>query len=87
MRVIDILDQLSTIYSQPTPALMEQNNIAFCSPYSAVNAPEVLFHCIMDCAKMKEYARAEGVSAGFGVDSESATDLSRGIGVSEMVEC
>ncbi len=35
---------------------------------------------------LKEYAPAEGVSAGFGVDSESASDLSRGIGVSEMVE-
>jgi hypothetical protein len=36
---------------------------------------------------LKEYARAEGVSAGFGVDSESASDLSCGIGVSEMAEC
>jgi hypothetical protein len=34
-----------------------------------------------------EYARAEGVSAVFGVDSELASDLSHGIGVSEMVEC
>jgi hypothetical protein len=30
---------------------------------------------------LKEYAQAEGVSAGFGVDSES------GIGVSETAEC
>jgi hypothetical protein len=29
---------------------------------------------------LKEYARAEGVSAGFGVDSESTSDLSRGFG-------
>ncbi len=36
---------------------------------------------------LKEYARAEGVSAGFGVDSESASDLSHGIGVSEMAKC
>ncbi len=36
---------------------------------------------------LKEYARAEGVSAGFGVDSESASDLSCEIGVSEMAEC
>ncbi len=36
---------------------------------------------------LKEYARAEGVSAGFGVDLESASDLSRGIVVSEMAEC
>ncbi len=36
---------------------------------------------------MKEYARAEGVSAGFGVDLESVSDLFRGIRVSEMAEC
>ena len=36
---------------------------------------------------MKEYAQAEGVSAGFGVDLESASDLSCGTGVSEMAEC
>jgi hypothetical protein len=34
-----------------------------------------------------KYARAEGVSAGFGVDSESASDLSHGIRVSETAEC
>ncbi len=37
-------------------------------------------------ASLKEYAQAEGVSAGFGVDSELVSDLSRGIGVLEMVE-
>ncbi len=36
---------------------------------------------------MKEYAQAEGVLAGFGVDLDSASDLSRGIGVSETAEC
>ena len=36
---------------------------------------------------MKEYARAEGVSAGFGVDLKLVSDLSRGIGVSETAEC
>ncbi len=35
---------------------------------------------------MKEYAQAEGVLAGFRVDSESVSDLSRGIGVSETAE-
>ncbi len=35
---------------------------------------------------MKEYAQAEGVSAGFRLDSESASDLSRGIGVSVTAE-
>ncbi len=36
---------------------------------------------------LKEYAQAEGVSARFGVDLELASDLSHGIGVSEMAEC
>ncbi len=35
---------------------------------------------------LKEYARAEGVSAGFKVDLELVSDLSRGVGVSEMAE-
>jgi hypothetical protein len=35
---------------------------------------------------LKEYAQAEGVSARFGVDSESVSDLSCGIGVSETAE-
>ncbi len=35
---------------------------------------------------LKKYARAEGVSAGFGVDLKSVSDLSCGIGVSEMAE-
>jgi hypothetical protein len=35
---------------------------------------------------LKEYSRVEEVSAGFGVDLVLASDLSRGIGVSEMVE-
>ena len=35
---------------------------------------------------MKEYAQAEGVLSGIGVDSKSVSDLSRGIRVSEMAE-
>ncbi len=35
---------------------------------------------------LKEYAQAEKVLAGFGVDSVSASDLSCEIGVSETVE-
>ncbi len=51
---------------------------------------ELMFTCeviSIGTLLLKEYARAEGVSAGFGVDSESASDLSCGIGVSETVEC
>jgi hypothetical protein len=36
---------------------------------------------------LNEYAQAEGVLARFGVDLELVSDLSCGIGVSEMVEC
>ena len=36
---------------------------------------------------LKVYAQTEGVSAVFGVDLESALDLSRGIRVSETAEC
>jgi hypothetical protein len=39
-----------------------------------------------DLPLMKEYARAEGVLSGFGVDSELVSDLSCGIGVSETAE-
>jgi hypothetical protein len=35
---------------------------------------------------LKECAQVEEVSAGFGVDSESASDLSHGNGMSEMAE-
>jgi hypothetical protein len=39
------------------------------------------------CFSLKEYAGAEGVLAGFGVDLELVSDLSRGIRVSETAEC
>ncbi len=35
---------------------------------------------------LKEYAQAEEVLAGFGIDLVSASDLSRGIGVSKTAE-
>ncbi len=44
-------------------------------------------HSVHVHVPMKKYAQAEGVSAGFGVDLESVTDLSCGIGVSETAEC
>jgi hypothetical protein len=51
MRVINILDQLSTTYDQPTPAVLEANDHIFRSLTLAANAPKVLFRCIEDCAK------------------------------------
>jgi hypothetical protein len=51
MQVLDILDQLSATYGQPTPAVLEANNHIFCSPTLAANAPQVLFRHIKECAK------------------------------------
>jgi hypothetical protein len=50
MRVI--LDQLSTSYGQPIPAVMERNNATFHGQCSTANAPEVLFRCIENCAEI-----------------------------------
>ncbi len=52
MSVCKILDQLSSIYGQPTPAAMKLNDTAFCGVYLAANTPEVLFCCIEDCAEI-----------------------------------
>jgi hypothetical protein len=51
MRVIDILDQLSATYGQPTPAVLKVNDHIIRSPTSAANAPKVLICRIEDCAK------------------------------------
>jgi hypothetical protein len=39
-------------FERALQCLMELNDIAFCSPYSAADAPEVLFHRIKDCAEI-----------------------------------
>ena len=41
-----ILDQLSQTYGQPTPAALELNDVTFCGPHTATNAPKVLFRHI-----------------------------------------
>ena len=51
MRVIDILDQLSSTYEQPTPSALKANDHIFQSPTLAANAPEVFFRRIKECAK------------------------------------
>jgi hypothetical protein len=52
MRVINILDQLSATYGQPTPAALEENDHIFRSPTSAADPLEVLFQRIEECAEM-----------------------------------
>jgi hypothetical protein len=51
MRVIDILDQLSATYGQPTSAALEANDHIFRSPTLAADPPEVLFRRIEECAE------------------------------------
>jgi hypothetical protein len=51
MQVIDVLDQLSTIYGQPTSFVLKTNDTVFCSLYSAVDAPEVIFCRAEECTK------------------------------------
>jgi hypothetical protein len=52
MRVQDILNRLSSIYGQPTLAVLEINDATFRGQYSAANAPEELFWHIEDCAEV-----------------------------------
>ncbi len=52
VRVIDILDQQNSIYGKPTSSALKVNDNIFRSPYSAANAPNVLFRWIEDCAKV-----------------------------------
>jgi hypothetical protein len=51
MSVMSILDQLSQLYRQPTPATLELNNNVFRGLYSAGDAPEVLLQCTKECAE------------------------------------
>ena len=55
MSVQDILDQLLSIYGQPTPAAMEINDTAFRGVYSAADAPKLLFRRIEDCAEIATF--------------------------------
>jgi hypothetical protein len=50
MTTVMILDQLSAVYGKPTAAALDANDAMFRSPYSAADAPEVLFRRIEDCA-------------------------------------
>ena len=52
MTTVNILDQLSSVYGKPTAAALDANDMIFRSPYSAADAPEVLFRRIEDCAEI-----------------------------------
>jgi hypothetical protein len=52
MEIREMLDQLSSTHGLPTPAALEANYNEFRRPYSAADAPKVLFCCIKNCAEI-----------------------------------
>jgi hypothetical protein len=52
MEIIKIMDQMTTTYRRPTPTALLQNDTLFRSPYSPIDAPEVLFRRIKDCQEI-----------------------------------
>jgi hypothetical protein len=52
MSVMSILGQLSSLYVQPTPAVLDGNDTRFCSPYSVADLPEILFRRIEECTEI-----------------------------------
>jgi len=58
MEIIEIMEQMATTYGRPTPTALLQNDTLFRSPYSPIDAPEVLFRRIEDCQEimtLREY--------------------------------
>jgi len=52
MEIIDIMEQMTTTYGRPTPTALLQNDTLFRSPYSPIDASEVLFRRIEDCQEI-----------------------------------
>jgi hypothetical protein len=52
MTTVTILNQLRCVYGKPTSAALEANDTLFRSPYSAADAPEVLFRRIENFAEI-----------------------------------
>jgi hypothetical protein len=52
MDIREMLDQLLSTYGLPTPAALKSNDNEFRRPYSAADAPEVLFCRIENCAEI-----------------------------------
>ena len=52
MEIINIMEQMTTMYRRPTPTALLQSDMLFQSPYSHTDAPEVLFRRIEDCQEI-----------------------------------
>ncbi len=53
MEIVKIMDQLVMICGRPTPIVLFQNDTLFCSVYSPLDAPEILFCQIEDCQEIQ----------------------------------
>jgi hypothetical protein len=53
MEIKEILQQVTTTYGHPTSIVLLQNDRLFCSVYSPLDAPEVLFRHIKDCREIQ----------------------------------
>jgi hypothetical protein len=52
MYIQEILTQLKTSYSKPTPTALHNNNLLFWSPMNTTDAPEMLFYRIKQCQEI-----------------------------------
>ncbi len=56
MSILDILNQLNTLYGHPEPMTLIQNDALFCLPFCATDAPKCLFWCIKQCQEIQVIA-------------------------------
>jgi hypothetical protein len=56
MSIQEILTQLKTAYSKPTPMALHNNNLLFRSPLATNDAPELLFDRIKQCKEIATLA-------------------------------
>ena len=57
MSIMDMLDQLETMYNKPNAMTLFANNTLFRSTFSPNDAPKALFHCIEQCQEIAVLAR------------------------------
>ncbi len=53
MEIMEILDQITTVYGCPMQNALLQNDMLFCSAYLPANVPETLFRSIKDCQEVQ----------------------------------
>ena len=56
MSIQEILTQLKTSYSKPTPMALHNNDLLFRGPMATIEAPEMLFYRIKQCQEIATLA-------------------------------